>query len=61
MTKMDFVKPLSEMSFKTALAEGPVLVGVEADSNAFQMYTNGILDTEKCGTSINHIHGRWLR
>ncbi len=36
------------------LAIQPVSVGVEADKDMFHHYTGGILDSDDCGTAINH-------
>ena len=37
-----------------AISKAPVSVAVEADSAVFQMYKSGVLDSEACGTSLNH-------
>ena len=29
-------------------------VAIQADSFVFQMYTGGVLDSDLCGTSLNH-------
>eukprot|EP01084_Bolivina_argentea_P107049 191435_1 len=42
-----------EEGLAQAVALGPVSVAVEADQNAFQHYTSGVLDGE-CGTWIDH-------
>jgi KDEL-tailed cysteine endopeptidase len=39
---------------KTAIAAGPVSVAIEADTFVFQFYTSGILNSSKCGTSLDH-------
>eukprot|EP00727_Mastigamoeba_balamuthi_P012151 m51a1_g7559 putative cysteine protease (312) ;mRNA; f:117994-118929 len=33
---------------------GPLSVAIQADSSVFQNYKSGILDSKKCGTSLNH-------
>eukprot|EP00727_Mastigamoeba_balamuthi_P012149 m51a1_g7557 putative cysteine peptidase precursor (313) ;mRNA; r:111796-112734 len=33
---------------------GPLSVAIEADSSVFQNYNSGILDSTRCGTSLNH-------
>jgi C1A family cysteine protease len=39
---------------KAAIAQGPVAVTIEADQTVFQMYQSGILDSDKCGTQLDH-------
>jgi len=39
---------------KAALATQPLAVSIEADKYAFQAYHNGVLDSTKCGTSLDH-------
>jgi C1A family cysteine protease len=48
------VKPNSFKALKAAIAEGPTLVAVEADQSVFQFYSGGILNSDKCGTSLDH-------
>lgn len=48
------VRSYSEDQLKAAIAIGPVSVTIEADTRVFQMYTGGILDSTKCGTSLDH-------
>jgi len=40
-------------SLKAAVCEGPVSVAIEADQNAFQLYTGGVL-TGNCGSNLDH-------
>lgn len=49
------VKKNSEVALKTAISQAPVIVAVEADKMAFQMYTGGILDSADCGTQVDHM------
>jgi hypothetical protein len=49
-----YVKPNNALALKTAIADGPVSVGVDADSSVFQFYTSGILNSAQCGTDIDH-------
>ena len=42
------VPPKSVAQLKAAIAKQPVSVTVEADMDAFQMYTGGILDSSHC-------------
>lgn len=48
------VTPSSTAQLKAAISHGPVSVTVEADTDVFQMYTGGILDSTACGTSLDH-------
>ena len=49
-----YVNPNNAKALKTAIADGPVSVGVDADSSVFQFYTDGILNSPNCGTDIDH-------
>jgi KDEL-tailed cysteine endopeptidase len=48
------ITPNSAIALKTALAAGPTLVAIDADSDVFQFYSSGILNSDQCGTSIDH-------
>jgi len=37
-----------------AIDKAPVSVTIEADRTVFQQYTGGILDSEACGTQLDH-------
>ncbi len=41
-------------ALKTAIAEGPVSVAIEADTFVFQFYSGGILNSKSCGTNLDH-------
>lgn len=41
-------------SLKAALADRPVSVAIEADRLVFQFYSTGVLNSEKCGTNLDH-------
>ena len=43
----------NETAMATAVSEGCIAVGIEADQTAFQHYSSGVL-TGTCGTSIDH-------
>ena len=43
----------SEVALMTALTEQPVSVAVEADQDAFQLYTGGVM-TAPCGSQLDH-------
>jgi len=43
-----------EDSLKTAVAQQPVSVAIEADKSVFQLYKKGVLDSPLCGTKLDH-------
>merc|ERR1712026_337665 len=47
------VEANNEDQLKAAVCEGPVSVAIEADKNAFQLYTGGVL-TGDCGSQLDH-------
>ena len=49
-----FVTADSVSAMKSALAGQPLAVSIEADKSVFQYYTGGVLDSTKCGTSLDH-------
>jgi KDEL-tailed cysteine endopeptidase len=48
------VTPNSAAALKTAIADGPVSVAIEADTFVFQFYSGGILNSAACGTNLDH-------
>jgi len=44
----------SEEDLKSALAQQPVSVAIEADQDVFQYYTDGVITSSSCGTSLDH-------
>lgn len=42
------------VALKTAIAEGPVSVAIEADTFVFQFYSGGVLNSKACGTNLDH-------
>ena len=48
------VKSSDEFSLKSAVAQQPVAVAIEADTRYFQFYSGGVLDSVDCGTSLDH-------
>ena len=48
------VTPNSAISLKTAIADGPTMVAIEADTMVFQFYSGGILNSPSCGTDLDH-------
>ena len=43
-----------EVALKSAVAQQPVSVAIEADQSVFQLYSSGVLDSSSCGTSLDH-------
>ena len=48
------VNPNNALALKTAIADGPVSVAIEADTFVFQFYSGGILNSKACGTNLDH-------
>ena len=48
------VTPNNEQALMAAVAQQPVSVAIEADTTVFQLYSGGILDSDKCGTNLDH-------
>ena len=48
------VTPDNEQHLKEALTYAPVSIAIEADTRVFQFYTGGIIDSDSCGTSLDH-------
>jgi len=48
------VPPNSVADLKAAIAQQAVAVTIEADNLVFQTYQSGVLDSTKCGTSLDH-------
>jgi hypothetical protein len=40
------ITPNSAIALKTALASGPTLVAIDADSGVFQFYSGGVINSE---------------
>ena len=43
-----------EDALKTAVAQQPVSIAIEADKSVFQLYKSGVLDSPMCGTKLDH-------
>jgi len=43
-----------EDALKSAVAQGPVSIAIEADKSAFQLYKSGVLDSSSCGERLDH-------
>jgi len=48
------VKPDHPDQLLAAVAKQPVSVAIEADTNVFQSYKSGIIDSHDCGTDLDH-------
>lgn len=48
------VVPNDQLSLKVAVSKQPVAIAIEADTTYFQSYSSGILDSVKCGTTLDH-------
>lgn len=42
------------LQLQQALTTGPVSIAVEADQSAWQSYRSGVMDSESCGTQLDH-------
>jgi len=54
VTKGTHVAANDKDQMKAALAISPLAVAIEADKMVFQTYKSGVLDSTKCGTSLDH-------
>jgi len=54
VSSWEAVTPNSVDALKASLAVGPTSVNIEADKMVFQTYQSGVLDSDKCGTTIDH-------
>ena len=44
----------NQVMLRKAVTQMPVSVAIEADTATFQFYKSGILDSTKCGTTLDH-------
>ena len=49
------VTPNAPAALLTALAGRPIVLGVDAGSNAFMLYTGGVISGPACGTQVDHV------
>jgi len=54
ITGYNDVPAKDEDALKAAVSKQPVSVAIEADKNAFQFYSGGVLDNSACGTNLDH-------
>lgn len=48
------VEPLNQYALKVAVSKQPVSVAIQADKPIFQFYSSGVIDSDSCGTSLDH-------
>lgn len=48
------VTPNDQLALKSAVAQQPVAIAIEADTSVFQFYSSGVITSDKCGTSLDH-------
>lgn len=48
------VTPNNQVALKEAVAFTPVSVAIQADTKYFQFYSSGVLDSDQCGTTLDH-------
>lgn len=54
VTAFTDVPTKNEDALKTAVAQQPVSVAIEADKSVFQLYKSGVMDSKACGTQLDH-------
>jgi len=53
-TKCMDVTPNNQIDLKSAVAQQPISVAIEADTFTFQFYNSGVLSSKDCGTNLDH-------
>jgi len=48
------VTPNNQQHLKEAVSMNPVSVAIEADTRVFQLYTDGVITSDACGTTLDH-------
>jgi KDEL-tailed cysteine endopeptidase len=48
------VEPNDQVAMAEAVSVCPVSVAIEADKRYFQFYSSGVLDSDECGTKLDH-------
>lgn len=48
------ITPNDPAQLRAAVNQGPVSIAIEADQGVFQGYTGGILNSQDCGTNLDH-------
>jgi len=54
VSSYDAITPSNVDQMKAGLQQQPLAVSIEADKLVFQTYKSGVLDSTKCGTSLDH-------
>jgi C1A family cysteine protease len=54
VTGITEVKSNSKQGLHDAVQKGPVSVAIEADTDVFQYYSGGVLNSASCGTNLDH-------
>ena len=49
------VQPNNELALKNAVAQQPVSVQIEADTDLFRLYKSGLIKDSGCGTALDHV------
>ena len=48
------VTPNNQLVLKSAVNNGPVSIAIEADTQVFQFYKEGVITSSTCGTNLDH-------
>lgn len=48
------VTPNNQQHLKEAVSHQPVSIAIQADTRVFQFYKSGIIDSDDCGTQLDH-------
>jgi C1A family cysteine protease len=48
------VRSADQVALKEAVAKQPVSVAIDAESTVFQFYSSGVIESDACGTTLNH-------
>jgi len=54
ISKFTDVAVNNEDALKTANAQQPIAIAIEADQSVFQFYSSGVLDDASCGVNLDH-------
>ena len=44
----------NQVALKEAVSNGPVSIAIEADTRVFQFYSDGVITSDTCGTTLDH-------
>ena len=48
------VRSADQVALREAVARQPVSVAIDAESTVFQFYSSGVIESDACGTTLNH-------